>query len=140
MWTFAVIKGGKQREHRTPLCDRAIEILKALPRDGALVFADMSEKAMRNVLKVMGRDDVTTHGFRSGFRDWGAETETGYPSEMFELQLAHKVGSATELAYRRGDQLQKRHRLVADWEAFCASSAGGVPLGKTDKRKSPLHA
>jgi hypothetical protein len=59
---------------------------------------------------------------------------------MFELQLAHKVGSATELAYRRGDQLQKRHRLVADWEAFCASSAGGVPLGKTDKRKSPLHA
>jgi integrase len=140
MWTFAVIKGGKQREHRTPLCNRAIEILKALPHDGNLVFADMSEKAMRNVLKAMGRDDVTTHGFRSGFRDWGAETETGYPSEMFELQLAHKVGSATELAYRRGDQLQKRHRLVRDWEAFCVSSAGVVPLGKTDKRKSPLPA
>jgi integrase len=38
MWTFAVIKGGKHREHRTPLCNRVLEILKALPRDGDLVF------------------------------------------------------------------------------------------------------
>ena len=126
MWTFAVIKGGNQREHRTPICNRAREILDALPRDGDLVFGDLAEKAMRNVLKEMGREDITVHGFRSSFRDWGAETETGghhYPSEMFELQLAHKVGSATELSYRRGDQLKKRHRLVADWSAFCSSSA-----------------
>jgi integrase len=132
MWTFAVIKGGKHREHRTPLCNRVLEILKALPRDGDLVFDGLSEKAMRNVLKAMGREDITVHGFRSAFRDWGSKTETGFPSEMFELQLAHKVGSTTELAYRRGDQLQKRHRLMADWEAFCGSADGIKRLASGD--------
>ena len=58
------------------------------------------------------------HGFRSGFRDWAAE-RTAYPREVIEQSLAHRTGNATELAYMRSDQLEKRRRLMADWAAFC---------------------
>jgi hypothetical protein len=33
--------------------------------------------------------------------------------------LAHSVGDAAEQAYRRGDALEERRRLMADWAAFC---------------------
>jgi integrase len=61
---------------------------------------------------------VTTHGFRSTFRDWAAET-TSYPNEMLELALAHTIGDKVEAAYRRGDMLAKRHNLMRDWERYC---------------------
>ena len=59
------------------------------------------------------------HGFRSTFRDWAAE-QTSYPTEMCEMALAHAVGDKVEAAYRRGDMMEKRRRLMADWAAYCA--------------------
>jgi hypothetical protein len=43
--------------------------------------------------------------------------------------LAHRTGNATELAYMRSDQLEKRRRLMADWAAFCETpvTSGGDP-------------
>jgi integrase len=64
--------------------------------------------------------DVTVHGFRSSFRDW-AGNETSTPRDVAEQALAHKVGDATELAYRRGDALEKRRTLMAAWCNFCVS-------------------
>ena len=57
------------------------------------------------------------HGLRSTFRDWAAEM-TEFPSEMAEIALGHRVGSATELAYRRGDMLEKRRLMMEDWSSF----------------------
>ncbi len=68
----------------------------------------------------MGRDDITMHGFRSTFRDWCAE-RTNYPSEVAEMALAHTVTNKVEAAYRRGDLIEKRRRMMDDWAAFCAS-------------------
>jgi integrase len=51
--------------------------------------------------------DVTSHGFRSSFRDWAGEA-THIPREVAEAALAHVVGDQTERAYRRGDALEKR--------------------------------
>ena len=76
--------------------------------------------AFRILLRRMERGDLTTHGFRSSFRDCAAE-QTNYPNELAEMALAHAVGDKVEAAYRRGDMLQKRHHLAADWAAFCAS-------------------
>jgi integrase len=59
---------------------------------------------MAAVLRRMGRDDITVHGFRSTFRDWAAE-RTNFPSEVVEMALAHAVGDKVEAAYRRGDLL-----------------------------------
>ncbi len=74
--------------------------------------------AMLELLKRMGRDDLTTHGFRSTFRDWCSE-RTGYPREVCEMALAHTISDKTESAYRRGDLFDKRCRLMAEWAKHC---------------------
>ena len=116
------IKAG--REHRVPLSDRAAAILESLPREGDFVFVGagagkpISDRAMRDIVRGMRGKGATVHGFRSTFRDWAAEL-TSYPNEMCEIALAHVVSDKTESAYRRGDMMEKRRRLMADWAAFC---------------------
>jgi integrase len=80
------------------------------------------------LLSTMGSGEgVSVHGFRSTFRDWAAE-RTSFPRELAEMALAHRVGNEVELAYQRGDLIDKRRRLLDAWAAFCAkpSSAGVV--------------
>jgi len=85
---------------------------------GAKQNRPLSNMAMLELLKRMGRKGITVHGFRSTFRDWTAEL-TAYPREVAEMALAHTVGNDVEEAYRRGDLLMKRHKLMADWAAQC---------------------
>jgi integrase len=123
--TWVIPKGRMKmrRPHRQPLSDAAMAILDALPKDGAVIFPrerrgkPLEHKALQRVLERMGVDAVP-HGFRSSFRDWGAEVGD-YPNELLELALAHAIGDRVEAAYRRGDMLHKRHALMADWSAFC---------------------
>ena len=79
------------------------------PRGGPL-----SNMAMAQLLKRMGRPDITVHGFRSAFRDWAGET-TQFGREEVEMALAHTITSATERAYRRGRALEKRRDLMEVW-------------------------
>ena len=72
--------------------------------------------AMLELVRGM-REGLTVHGMRSSFRDWAAE-QTAYPHEMCEIALAHAVGNKVEAAYRRGDMLEKRRRLMADWASY----------------------
>jgi integrase len=131
VWTVPAqrMKGG--REHRVPLSDRAVAILRALPREADFVFpggrqgTGISSTAMTGLLKSMGRPGVTIHGFRSAFRDWAAET-TAYPNHVIEMALAHAIGDKVEASYRRGDLFAKRARLMTDWAKYCTTpSAGG---------------
>jgi integrase len=116
------------REHRVPLSKRAVKIIEQLPKDdGEFLFANPDGKAMSNMallalLKRMKRDDLTVHGFRSTFRDWASET-TSHPSDVVEMALAHSVSDKTEAAYRRGDLLEKRRRLMEDWARYCETPA-----------------
>lgn len=80
----------------------------------------LSNMALLMTLRRMERADLTAHGFRSTFRDWAAE-QTAYPNELLEMALAHTVSDKTEAAYRRGDMMEKRRRLMADWAAFCST-------------------
>lgn len=119
VWTVPAGRMKAGREHRVPLPDAAVDLLESLPRESDLVFPGMKGKPLSNmamsaVLKRMGRDGITVHGFRSTFRDWAAE-KTAYPSEVVEMALAHAIGDKTEAAYRRGDLFEKRRRLMADW-------------------------
>jgi integrase len=120
LWTIPGERMKSGKEHRVALSERAINILTALPRDGELVFnrengAPLADNALLVVAKDCGA--TTVHGTRSSFRDWVAEA-TSYPSELAEIALAHTVGSAVERAYRRGDMMEKRRRLMADWASF----------------------
>jgi hypothetical protein len=40
---------------------------------------------------------------------------------MVELSLAHRVGSAVENAYRRGDVIVKRRKLMEAWGKYCCT-------------------
>ena len=80
--------------------------------------APLSNMAFAQLLRRMGREDITAHGFRSSFRDWAAE-QTTYPRELAEMALAHVISDKVEAAYRRGDMLQRRHAMMEDWARFC---------------------
>lgn len=125
------IKAG--REHRIPLCARAVTLLKERLKarqqmpDGQPcphVFPGKPSRALSNnailsLLKRMNRQDLTAHGFRSTFRDWAAE-QTNFPRDVAEMALAHAIGDKVEAAYRRGDLFEKRKRLMDAWAGFTA--------------------
>jgi integrase len=124
MWIVPASRMKAGREHRVPLSDAGMALLQSLPRrvDSDLLFPGakgkpLSDMTLTAVLRRM-KVDATVHGFRSCFADWGAE-RTNYPSSMIEMALAHKIGSEVEAAYRRGDMLEKRRALMADWANFC---------------------
>ena len=124
VWTIPAGRMKARKEHRVPLAAEAVALLRTLPRiDGSdLLFpntkgAALSDMALLAVLRRMGRD-VTTHGFRSTFRDWAGEC-TAHPREVIEHALAHQLKDKAEAAYQRGSLFDKRRRLMADWARFC---------------------
>ncbi len=125
MWTIPGARMKSGREHRVPLSDLAVAILDGLPREGEFVFPGgrkgkpLSNMALLELVRGMRGKGATVHGFRSTFRDWAAE-QTSYPNEMCEIALAHVVSDKTEAAYRRGDMMEKRRRLMGDWAAYCS--------------------
>ena len=72
------------------------------------------------LLRRMGRDAITVHGFCSIFRDWAGES-TSFPREVVEHAMAHQLADKAEAAYKRGTLFPKRIKLMAAWAAYCAS-------------------
>jgi len=109
-WTVPAERMKAGKVHRVPLSARALAILQEMealrpPGDadgyvfpGGKAGKSLSNMAFLMLLRRMGRDDLTAHGFRSTFRDWAAE-RTNFPSEVAEMALAHTVSDKTEAAY-----------------------------------------
>lgn len=119
-WTIPASRMKAAKEHRVPLSDAAIALLKELPRfkDNNFVFpaqrkGQLSDTALLAVLKRMGYTDLTQHGFRSTFRDWAGET-TSHQREVIEHALAHQLADKAEAAYQRGTLWPKRVALMDD--------------------------
>jgi len=123
-WTVPASRMKAKREHRVPLCDRAVAILKGLEHRGDFVFGTavtgkpLSNMALLELLRGV-RPGVTTHGFRSSFRDWASE-RTNFPPDVVEMALAHTITNKVEAAYRRGDLFEKRRKLMEAWAGFLA--------------------
>jgi integrase len=128
IWIIPAHRMKTKREHRIPLSARSIEILESVPRSvySKLVFgrsgvtAHLSNGAMLALLDRMGRGDITTHGFRSTFKDWVSE-RTNFAPEVAEMALAHVVHDKVEAAYRRGDLFAKRRMLMNAWAEYCSA-------------------
>jgi len=120
VWTIPANRMKAAEEHRVPLSQRALEIIKQLSehKTSDYVFAGRSNKPMSNMAMAMLLRDMapgtTVHGMRSAFRDWAGEM-THFAREVAEMALAHEVGDQTERAYRRGDALEKRRELMQQW-------------------------
>lgn len=116
--------------HEVPLSGLALDVLSSVATDndrpGDLVFVaprggQFSDMALLQLLRRLGRPDITVHGFRSSFRDWAGEV-TQFGREEVEMSLAHTFSSETERAYRRGRALEKRRDLMEAWAKFCTAS------------------
>ena len=117
------------REHRVALSPRAVAIVRELLETSTspFVFAASAKRPISNMtmtkaLSTAGGSDFTVHGFRSSFRDWVGE-ETTFADAVAEAALAHIVGDETERAYRRGDALAKRRKLMEAWQRYCLPEA-----------------
>ncbi len=139
LWVIADERMKAAREHRVPLSEPALTVLRGMAKlrtdasPDRIVFPGMrprqplSDMSLTAVLRRMGRGDLTAHGFRSSFADWCAET--GKPEDIREAALAHVVGDKTIAAYQRGDLLERRRELMEAWAAFIEESpADVVPL------------
>ena len=133
VWTIPAerMKGG--REHRVPLSEQALRLVRAQqevsfcdflfpspnrPRDPEADGAPLSDMALTAVMRRMElQQKAVPHGFRSTFRDWVSETTT-HSNEVAEMALAHSIRNRVEAAYRRGDLFEKRRQLMQDWADF----------------------
>ncbi len=124
LWTVPAARMKAGAEHVVPLSKAALALLRQVHLgDGAkgIIFAiggaPRSNMAMAQLLKRMGKDNITVHGFRSTFRDWaGDATET--PNELVEQALAHTISNKAERAYRRGKAIDRRRLLMQAWADF----------------------
>ncbi len=126
-WTIPAARMKAGKDFRVPLSDRAVSILEEAKTLGSSRFVfpgqrsnkPLSQMALLMLLRRLGAD-VTTHGFRSTFRNWSAE-QTNFPREICESALAHTVKSKTEAAYLRTDQFAKRRKLMDAWERYATT-------------------
>ena len=138
-----IIPAGRMKarvEHRVPLAARAIEILreaKAISDGGDYIFPGshlhkpLSNMTFTKALRLMKYGHITTHGFRSTFRDW-AEEKTNFPNSVVEAALAHTIKNKVEAAYLRTKLFDKRVKLMDAWTGFATAPAGKV-IGSAER-------
>jgi integrase len=135
-WVIPAARMKADREHRVPLSDAALDLLRKLPREARNPFVfigqragtGLSKMAMTYVMQRLKQTGVTIHGFRSSFSNWSHE-RTAHSAHTIEISLAHAVGNETERAYRRTDMVDKRRQLMEQWAAYLASP----PAESSDK-------
>jgi integrase len=140
-WTIPDFRMKNKRTHRIPLQPRLIEILKEAQKlsEGSLyIFSNsrtgkpLSNMAFLMLLRTM-KLDITTHGFRSSFRDWASE-RTNIPRDVCEAALAHSLKDKTEAAYKRTDLFEKRRKLMNLWTKFATEEHGEIITLRTSRK------
>jgi integrase len=124
-WTIPAKLTKMDRDHIVPLSRPVMAFLRTAHemRFGDFVFPGrtrgepMSNMTMLELLKDLGRTDVTVHGFRATFKTW-ADEEMSFSNQAVDFCLAHVPGDAAEKAYRRGDMFAKRVQIMAAWATF----------------------
>lgn len=127
LWRVPAPRMKASVEHVVPLSDAAVELLKRMKKEFpgvddaifAVGGAHRSNMAMAMLLRRMGFGHITTHGFRSTFRDWAGDC-TSYQREVIEAALAHTIQNKAERAYRRGTAIERRRELMNDWAEYLA--------------------
>lgn len=131
IWAIPAGRMKARVEHQIPLAAESLTLIKkaaALTSDGPFLFC-LEGKRFHSLymIKLVQRfqPTITTHGFRSTFRDWVSE-ETTHSPEVVEMALAHAIKNKVEAAYRRGKLIEKRKLLMRDWASYCYSKLNTV--------------
>lgn len=147
----------ERQEHRVPLSEASIQVLQSMgPRPKGLIFSSrggqiqLSDMSLTACLRRLGcevtvgdeKRKVTTHGFRSSFKDFCSE-RTSFPNEVSEMALAHVIKNEAEASYRRGDLFEKRRKLMQVWASYCSQppmtgKVIGINAANTTNAKASL--
>ena len=139
VWSVPAARMKARRPHDIPLPPACLALLAQVPRlpgnpyvfPGTRPGRPLSAMALLMAMRKRGHgvngqlSDSVPHGFRSSFSDWCGETSP-HPRDVVEMQLAHVIENKAEAAYRRGDMLAKRRRLLEDWNDFLDRPAAQV--------------
>jgi integrase len=134
VWTIPGARMKNGCAHRIPLSARALEILTAAQTtaDGSRwIFPGhrpgkpLSNMTFLKAARRLTKATITTHGFRSSFRDWSAE-KTNAPTAVCEAALAHTLRDKTEAAYKRTDLFDRRRELMDTWARFATATPADV--------------
>jgi integrase len=130
LWTIPAVRMKAAAEHRVPLADEVIALMKSLPRDGTNLHLfrgarakKLSDMAMLQCLRGIRDDGATVHGFRAAFSTWARE-QTDYAHEIVEAALAHTQSNQVIAAYARTTYLDRRRGLLGEWATYCL----GTPM------------
>jgi integrase len=123
-WTVPKSRMKGKRDHSVPLSDAALAVLRDVSNyrqpDGHIFPGErvpvMTTAAMVNLLAKVA-PGYDTHGLRSSFSTWAAETRQD--RDLVETALAHTVGNAVERAYNRSDLVELRRPLMEKWARHC---------------------
>lgn len=140
VWTCPAERMKTGEDHLVPLTGAMLEIIEPLRAlrsefvfEGQKRNRPLSNMAMLMLLRRMGVEGVTVHGFRSTFRDWAAEVASA-PREVAEISLSHRIGSRVEQAYACSDLLERRRALMENWSNYVTgSNSNVVALQKVEK-------
>jgi integrase len=132
VWTIPGERMKNGKEHQVPLSAPAVAVLERMSKltNGEHIFfgqssgRSLSNMALLVLLRRMKRTEITSHGFRSTFRDWAAER--GYQDPVAEAALAHSVPDAVVAAYKRTTFFELRKKMMDDWAAFATSDPAKV--------------
>ena len=58
----------------------------------------------------------------------GAGDRTYHQREVIEAALAHRLKDKAEAAYRRSTALEKRRKLMQDWDNYCSGREAKVVI------------
>jgi integrase len=139
IWTIPSGRMKARREHRVPLSEAGMDVLRRVPRvagtayifPGARTGRPLSNMALLQLMRGMGHgvggeeSDAVPHGFRSAFRDWAGEVSS-FPRDVCEMALAHVIENKVEAAYRRGDLFEKRRAMMQAWADWCTGPTSAV--------------
>src|SRR6266404_7368202 len=113
---------------------RPISGVRPMRAGGQKPKSPFSGRVLQMVLHKLGVKNATVHGFRSSFRDWAGNV-SNFPREITETALAHVIGDNAEQAYRRGDALEKRRKLMEAWASYCEQSNSNNIVQLTNRKR-----
>ena len=135
VWRISSERMKMSKDHEVPLSKGAIQLIRDMEKysAGGYIFEHpikrnaFSINATRALLQRMRTEKLTTHGFRSTFRDWAGD-RTYHQREVIEAALAHRLKDKAEAAYRRSTALEKRRKLMQDWDDYCSGREAKVVI------------
>jgi integrase len=134
VWVIPAERMKKRREHRIPLTEQALELLKVMrPISGNRVYVFPSDRDPKKpcnsqtanmALKRMGfAGRLVSHGLRSLAST--TLNEQGFEADLIEAALAHVDDNQVRNAYNRTDYLERRRPMMYWWSGHIEEAAKG---------------